>query len=162
MPVVCGIDPGKQGAIAFLDSRDQTARTYRMPLIKTDKKAICLSTVADVLQAKAPTLVGVEKVHAMPKQGVVSMFSFGVSFGGILGCCAALKLPVVLVTPQSWKQQILAGYDRSDKRSSVLFCASYFTRVLLDDKPVSASSLPDGVADALCIALYVQRVSKGS
>jgi crossover junction endodeoxyribonuclease RuvC len=47
--------------------------------------------------------VVVENVHAMPLQGVVSTFRFGMGVGIIHGVVGALRLPLTLVTPGTWK-----------------------------------------------------------
>ena len=46
------------------------------------------------IHSKNEISVVVEKVNAMPGQGVTSMFNFGQSFGAIKGICAALELPI--------------------------------------------------------------------
>ena len=56
------------------------------------------------LYSKDNIKVVVEKVSAMPGQGVTSMFNFGQSFGVIKGVCAAMQLPIFFVTPAKWKK----------------------------------------------------------
>ena len=45
----------------------------------------------------------IERVKAMPKQGITSAFQFGVGFGPVLGVLQALHLPTAFVTPAVWK-----------------------------------------------------------
>jgi crossover junction endodeoxyribonuclease RuvC len=70
-------------------------------------------------------LVVVEKVGAMPKQGVVSSFSFGKSFGEVLGAIKTLGLALELPMPQAWKKAVLAGTDHS-KTAAIAYVRSRF------------------------------------
>ena len=70
-------------------------------------------TLADWLAHFDVRLAALEKVGAMPGQGVVSMFTFGHAAGAVAGVLAALEVPVTLVTPQRWKKA--AGLIGTDK-----------------------------------------------
>ncbi len=68
----------------------------------------------------------VENVHAMPKQGVSSTFSFGVGFGILLGCLGGLRSPYTFVVTGFWKRKMGItgkGKDASRSRSLQLFPA---------------------------------------
>lgn len=94
----------------------------------------------------------IEKVGAMPGQGVTSMFSFGYGFGVWMGILAALKIPHTLVTPQAWKKEMFAGYDK-DTDSRVIA-----RRLFPVQTEESLSRKKDhGRADALLIAEYGRR-----
>ena len=61
--------------------------------------------------------VVVEDVHSMPKQGVSSVFKFGMGTGIIHGVAGALRLPLTLVTPNQWKAfHSLRGPDKEASR----------------------------------------------
>ena len=51
-----------------------------------------------------PMLACLESVHAMPKQGVTSMFTFGENFGFWKGVLRACCIPYILCTPQRWQK----------------------------------------------------------
>ena len=52
------------------------------------------------------------------KQGVSSTFTFGHAAGAVEGLCAAMRIPVTLVTPQAWKKRAgLIGKDKDAARS---------------------------------------------
>jgi crossover junction endodeoxyribonuclease RuvC len=94
----------------------------------------------------------IEKVSAMPKQGVTSMFNFGFSTGAIHGIVATLGIPRYLVTPQRWKNNILVG-TKKDKEAAIDYCRRAFPSVTL--LATEKSRKPhSGMADAICIALY--------
>jgi crossover junction endodeoxyribonuclease RuvC len=61
-------------------------------------------------------MVVVEQVHAMPRQGVSSTFSFGKACGMIEGVVAARGLPIAWVTPQRWKKAMGVTADKNSSR----------------------------------------------
>jgi len=145
-----GIDPGASGAIALLVGRELVS-VHDMPTVtvernKAQKRQVCPAGLSLLMQQLSPHKAIVEKVSAMPGQGVSSMFSFGRSVGIIEGVLAAKQIPVTFVTPQSWQKQSGAakGKDGSRQRVMELFPsqAHLFARVK-----------DDGRADAVLIAL---------
>ena len=48
--------------------------------------------LADLVAQMAPDIAVVEEVHALPRQGVVSTFTFGVSFGVVRGVLAPRRI----------------------------------------------------------------------
>ena len=69
-----------------------------------------------------------EKVNAMPGQGVVSMFNFGQNFGFIQGVLKAYEIPFELVPPQKWKKEFSVT---SDKNTSIEVAKRLFPGVNL-------------------------------
>ena len=144
-----GIDPGKSGALAvmYLDDDRSIIRikvipfeelAYRDALVCCkDEKVACL----------------VEKVGAMPGQGVVSMFSFGRNLGLIEGMLTALHIPYQLVPPQTWKKEFSLS---SDKQMSIDVCKRLFPNINLLATPRSRKE-NDGKAEALLMAEYARR-----
>tara|TARA_B100000683_G_scaffold225536_1_gene224146 strand:- start:3110 stop:3589 length:480 start_codon:yes stop_codon:yes gene_type:complete len=149
--IVIGIDPGINGAIARYNSSETSAATqliiWDMPILEVNKKkTISPYLVANILkEAAAP--VYIEKVAAMPGQGVTSMFNFGKGFGVILGAAAGLGLQTTQVTPQTWMKALKCqrGKDANRERACELFpqYADMFTR-----------KKDDGRADAALLAYY--------
>lgn len=154
MKTVVGVDPGKGGALAAMKA-DGTVSFIAMPISGTDIDATYVAewllSLANDITCK-PLYVCIEKVHAMPGQGVTSMFSFGFGTGLIHGVVAALKIPRMLVAPQTWKKLILVDTAK-DKNAAV----EYVRKMYPDMKiTVTARSKKphSGVADAICIARY--------
>jgi crossover junction endodeoxyribonuclease RuvC len=114
-----GIDPGKEGALAlFLDG--ELLDVVDMPIAGgVVSAALLVAELEDFARAAGsrPT-VYLEKVHAMPKQGVASSFGFGRSLGVVEGVVAALGWPLVWVAPQEWKKR--HGLLRQDKDAARL------------------------------------------
>jgi len=150
-----GIDPGLHGGIAVLGADGGVLQTWPMPVIGGEVHASELTDLLRSLrcldQQQDIRRVCLEKVGAMPKQGVSSTFKFGTGWGMVRGVCAALAIPVHLVPPTIWKKQILLGLSH-DKLGAAQFCASRW--------PTAELVLPgcrvphDGITDALCLAEY--------
>ena len=155
MNYVIGIDPGISGAIAiFEDGKLDTIidmPTLKIASGKTMKSHISAIGLVRILETS--TLVHnsvhivIEKVGAMPGQGVTSMFNFGRSAGIIEGVVAALQRPYTYVTPATWTKAVgrAAGKDASRMRAMELFPskAELFKR-----------AKDDGRADAALIAYW--------
>ena len=151
MSYVIGIDPGINGAIAMF--RDNVLFTVvDMPTLevdsgKTKKRHISAVGLRDILVYYPTAHVVIEKVGAMPGQGVTSMFNFGRSAGIIEGVVAAMHLPSTYVTPAAWTKAVgrAAGKDASRMRAMELFPskAELFKR-----------AKDDGRADAALIAYW--------
>jgi len=142
-----GVDVGIAGAVAFLNDDDSFIRVIDMPVMAgTGKRQqVNAAELAREVKHEGGTAY-VERVSAMPKQGVSSMFSFGTSYGIVLGVLAALQIPVVLVTPQSWKKRAgLAGKEKD--------CARTLAQQLYPQAALGRKK-DIGRADSLLIALY--------
>ena len=128
--VFIGIDPGKKGGIAYIDTQDNVSVT--VPYSDTMLIDLCrhFSGVEGVVCC-------LEKVSARPGQGVVSMFSFGQSVGYIKGVLESRHIPYQEITPQKWKSEF--GLN-SDKAASAEVCRKLFPDIsLLATLPQAAS-----------------------
>lgn len=147
-----GIDPGITGAVALWDMSIKALQVWDMPVLKVRGKSVLnepqLAHILRSLLPLADVQVYIEQVHAMPGQGVTSMFSFGMSYGIVKGILAGLDLPTTYVTPQSWQRQMQVpkgGKDASRSRALQLLprYAGLFSRVR-----------DNGRSDAALIALF--------
>ena len=123
MTVTIGIDPGMTGAIAaFIDG--ELLDIVDMPTADGTVAAVLLrhelKMFANAGFDTRPQVI-VEKVHAMPGNGAVSMFKFGRSLGVIEGVVGGLAWPLTWVTPQAWKKDAgLIGKDKDAARMLAL------------------------------------------
>lgn len=114
-----GIDPGVNGAVAVV-GKDTISFLSRLPSITTKlktktksgkdrtRKSLDPVALADIFRFKvfygtSPTVI-MEGVHAMPSDGGVSGFSFGTTYGVILGSLGAFGCRPTLISPASWKR----------------------------------------------------------
>jgi crossover junction endodeoxyribonuclease RuvC len=142
---ILGIDPGVSGAIAFYFS--ETPDRIAVEDVPVVAGEISAALLADRIKAFSPSIAIIERVASMPKQGVKSMFNFGVSFGQARGVVGALNIPLHYVTPAKWKKHFSLSSDKelSRKLAIHLFpaCAASF-----------ALKTKDGRAEAALIARY--------
>lgn len=121
--IVIGIDPGLKGAMAKLvnDSPAWTADLPTMDRPSGKGRQINGACLAEQLRHRNEVRVFIERVSAMPGQGVTGVFSFGFTAGVIDGVCAALGLPVEYVSPQVWKRHHgLLGKDKEASRARAI------------------------------------------
>ena len=147
--VSIGIDVGKRGGYAIIHD-EETYETH----IWDDKEFI--EVMWDVVQTtdyEERIVACVEKVGAMPHQGVTSSFNFGKSAGYIEGVLTALSIPYQLVPPQRWKKEFTLN---SDKQKSIDVCERLFPKVDLLPTP-RCKVKSDGMAEALLMAEYARR-----
>ena len=120
MTTVIGIDPGLTGALACIID-GELLDVVDMPTAGGLVSGIGVCEVLREFQWAGmddSPLVVVEKVGAMPGQGVASMFKFGRSLGVIEGAVAGKCMPLRWVTPQVWKGS--RGLLRQDKDAARL------------------------------------------
>ena len=147
--IYLGIDPGKSGAFAFL-SDNGFASVYAFDEA-TFINILRLHTRLKPEEIQLKCMM--EKVGAMPGQGVVSMFSFGMNYGWIQGVLTAEGVPYELVTPAKWKKEF--GVT-ADKNTSIEVCKRLFPDVNLK-KTERCKKDHDGMAEALLLAEFARR-----
>ena len=137
--IYIGIDPGAKGGIGIINgNRVQTIPYANQALLE----------VCQLFQGKS--FVTVEKVHAMPGQGVTSMFTFGRNYGYILGVLEAFQMEYATVEPRAWKKY----FDvTSDKQTSIDRCEELYPGINLLPTP-RCKKESDGMAESVMIARY--------
>jgi crossover junction endodeoxyribonuclease RuvC len=147
-----GIDPGLSGAIVIFEDGVPT-ECYRMPTMKIGaanrvNPYALASIIRPSIYADIETVAYVEQVGSMPGQGVASMFSFGHAAGVIQGVLGAFRIPVKMVTPQSWKKK--AGLTGKNKDASRTLAIQMWP----DWRELDKKGVGQAYADAAFIALY--------
>ena len=149
---ILGIDPGAGGALVLLDTKTNQLTVLDMPTVEIKRgqrmvNQVSAQLVAELLRGHKIDHAVMEKVHAMPGQGVSSMFAFGRAAGVVEGVLSGLSLPTTLVPPQEWQKamRVIGGKDGSRHRAMELFP---------EQAPMFARKKDDGRADAALIAAY--------
>ena len=100
---ILGIDPGYTGAIACLNTVTNELVVMDMPVAKNPKGKTTLDmpSLFGLFQGapRKNVLAVVEKVSAMPGQGVSSVFRFGEGFGALQMAIVARELPMQVCHP---------------------------------------------------------------
>lgn len=153
-----GIDPGISGAMALLDAAGRPRALFDTPTLNLEtRREYDLAQMRQTLEwvlAEGKTRAALELVHAMPGQGVVSMWRMGYGVGIWEGLLAALKVPVERVSPQRWKGVMLNGLPKGKD-------ASRYRAKALWPEWAERFSLKkhDGRAEACLIAEWLRRTA---
>jgi len=152
MMTYMGVDPGKSGAIAFLKHDFSKIAVHVMPLIGKD---IDGDQIRAWIKMYNPIGCTIEKAQAFPKDGASRAFTYGVGFGTVCEAIKGARIPYVLVRPQAWKKDVLAG-TKKDKDAAIDFICRRFPGVDLRATE-RCTKKHDGKADAGCIAVHAVR-----
>lgn len=148
--ITVGIDPGQKGGIALIKDG---ALIYAEPLPVINKQlaAPLLAAWFRDIEPDRPNRIIIEKVGAMPGQGVTSMFNFGYGAGIIEGVVGTLGYATQFVAPNIWKKALsLTGKDKHASRQLA-------ARLFPDQAGLFARVKDDGPAEAALIAYWGQR-----
>lgn len=144
--LICGIDPGAKGALAFLSNG------VLMTRVMPDANGI-----ADLLSDNPPDHVFVEKAQSFPGQGVSSAFNYGRHFGEILGVLITLRQRHTLVTPQMWARALHVGSKAGDAKARSLEVAKRLWPGFDWRASARCKIAHDGQVDAALIAEWGRR-----
>lgn len=176
--LILGIDPGKSGGLVLLSAKTgKIVKKKVMPLV--GKELLDTDAIDSFVKKYAHRIehVFMEKVAAMPFQGVVSMFSFGVVFGVLQGVVVGNSLPHTLVMPKAWQQRMFLGVPHvsksaqkgkgkkkqkvNDNKAMALIAAKrLFPKTSFI--PAGCRKEHDGLVDAALIALWGYWQLKGN
>ena len=114
---ILGIDPGAHGAIALLNESGELLEVVDMPSTPeaNGRTATNAPLLAGILGRSHARLAFCEFVGAHPTDAKAA-FAFGRARGVIEGCAGALGLPIVSLTPPTWKRaaDIPLGAENKD------------------------------------------------
>lgn len=139
-----GIDPGKKGGVCVMEDE---RILLLLPLTKDN-----FFEAVDLSPGPGEMIACLERVHAMPKQGSVSMFTFGEGYGWLKGVLDAEQVRYQEVPPQTWKKEFSLN---SDKNRSIEVAKQLFPEVSLFLP--GGRKEQDGLAEALLMAEYARR-----
>lgn len=121
---ILGVDPGLHGALAFYEPHTGDLVVVDTPIhhvrengaTKTKPDIYSLGILLDHWRPLVKFAV-IEKVSAMPGQGVTSCFNFGDVYGVLRGAIAANIIPIRDVRPTEWKRvmRLPGGKDNKDE-----------------------------------------------
>lgn len=160
--VILGVDPGVTGAISVFADGEFFA-VYDLPLQAAgygEKKRVDICALQDLLRDIARyamltphAAVYLEHSHAMPRQGVSSMFAYGRTSGIIEASLYAAGLvsresPPARIVPAAWKRRLNILGNGKPKDADLKLA-----RKLYPDAPLSLKKHHNR-ADAILIGRY--------
>lgn len=155
MSLYIGIDPGLSGGLAVVSEAGAVAELAVMPVEDGQVDGQALGALLWPHWPEARD-AAVELVHAMPGQGVTSMFTFGRGLGVLMGVLGSMGIRVKQPSPQRWKKDILGeAFDHKDKAGTMAWCAKAYPAAQLI--PPRCRVPHSGLADALALAEWCRR-----
>ena len=159
MGAYIGIDPGKKGGLSLIIN-GKAERAIGMP--KDHQKLLRFLVMA---KRYNPTVI-LEKSQAMRGQGVTGVFNYGKGYGELVGTCKTIGLPIVEISPQKWKNEIVGKKKRSKRKlnmkkskrkknlkiKSIAICKELFPNI--DLQPGRKRIDCDGIAESCLIGYY--------
>lgn len=145
-----GIDPGQSGAIAVLSGTGDIRLLTKMPETPGDvwDEIEYIGTMAR--RDNIGVFIYLEKVGAMPGQGIASTAKFMRGYGVLIGCLAASGLPHDLVAPGVWQKRMKC-LSKGDKNVTKRMAQQLFP----------TQKITHVTADALLIASYCRLTMAG-
>lgn len=138
--VILGIDPGKSGAFAVLDTHDMRVKTHDMPGTLEEKRVL----IADIGKLHS---CWIERPFFPRMIGIKNAVTIAQAFGEIKCCLFFAGVPTFEVDPSAWKKTMRLSTDKNSSRAlatqSFPDCSDQWARVK-----------DDGRAEAALIALY--------
>lgn len=157
----CGyvaVDPGKSGGIAFIQGR--MIQAWAMPETERDVWDLFETHIA----SDTPIQGVIEKVAAMPGQGITSMFTFGFGYGRVRMAMIGNKISFEEVRPQDWQRALgippRKKQETKDqfKRRLRAFCQQLFPKLYIWEE---TKTFQLTVCDAILMAEYLRRKDLG-
>ncbi len=153
-----GIDGGKSGGIALLDSDANIIKLWTMPIIQGKKKEYDIKEISEILadiKRDHPSIsVILESAQVIPLNGKLSCFQSGFCFGIFQALLISLKIPFQIVRAKEWQKTVFKGLNQKDtKANSILFCQNKYPDQDFR-KSARCRIKHDGLTDATCMAYY--------
>lgn len=108
MTRIIGIDPGKTGALAYMNG--STVKLYPFDDMSEQDIAELIESFAGV-----DAVAYLEKVNGFPDQGRAGIFTFGQGYGVLRGCLHSQRIPFHDVPPQTWQKALGLGKNYGSK-----------------------------------------------
>lgn len=145
MKILYSIDIGSKGAMSiFRDNKYITTLKYSSIDKWYDEIYYSIQEFG-----RDNVVIVIEKVHSMPKQGVVSTFNFGRKLGEVEAMCKILDIEPIWVSPREWKKHF--GLIGSPKNFSCIKAKELEPTIQCYGKK---GGCLDGVADSYLIGRY--------
>ena len=155
-----GVDPGQKGGLCVVSRPEDSVavtvqRAVPMPITKVNGKASLNTMALEDFFPHQPFIAVLEQVHAMPQQGVSSMFQFGRMYGAIEAMLDSTAYEIMYVSPRKWKGFYKLGAEKVD---AILQADKMFGPLAMWHERGRSGGLNiernSGVAEAALLGLY--------
>ena len=143
MKYYMGIDPGQSGGIAVVS---EPGEPWAVKMPDTERDIWDIFTMWTNQEGSIQALI--EKVHAMPKQGVSSTFKFGRGYGFLRACLIGAGIPFQEITAAQWQGKLHCR-TRGKKNVTKQLAQQWFPEL----------QITHATADALLLAELCRRIN---
>ena len=148
--IILGVDPGLHGGIAKLECvGGRIVKAVAVPMPVKDRE-LDLAEIVRFIQGADHCFI--ERVWGFPGGSSQSLCTTCMNYGKLLALIWVERIPCDEIPPRTWQAKILPKDCLDTKKASVAICQEKFPKVSLT--PGRKRKAHDGMADALCIALY--------
>jgi len=148
--IIAAFDPGINGGIARLEcTGDKIKKATAIPM-PVNQKELDLAEIVKFIQGADHCFI--ERVWGFPGGSSQSLCTTCMNYGKLLTLIWVERIPCDEIPPRTWQAKILPKGCLDTKKASVAICQEKFPEVSLT--PGRKRKAHDGMADALCIALY--------
>ncbi|QIV65798.1 crossover junction endodeoxyribonuclease [Mesorhizobium phage Cp1R7A-A1] len=126
MSLILGLDPGVNGALAFLDIDTWALEVIDAPKIETKiagsaRNHVDHGRLARLIRVRKPTHLVTEKLWSRPGQDSKSTFTLGRYLGHVeMAASMLLECTLMQPTPQEWKGDLHVSADKSLSRDRAI------------------------------------------
>jgi hypothetical protein len=142
--ITIGIDPGKNGAIAWI--ADGKPCVEKMPDTLADLWELIVAISLNAETGGLGIHAYLEQISSSPQMGVVSAFTFGNGYGHLEMALTAAGIPFERVRPQVW-QKAMGCMSKGDKNVTKRKAQELYPHL----------KVTHATADAILIATYGTR-----
>lgn len=167
--IFCGCDPGLTGAFAAISTGPDLITIYDFQ--KTPENRISPYDFKEHLDSiflhhnEESALCCLEKSQAMHGQGIVSAFTYGITYGILYSALVISNYDIIEVSPMKWKKEFDLNSNKKlgivrNKEDSINVAISLFPEQehnLRTQKKKGGFILHHGRAEALLMAEYARR-----
>lgn len=155
--VALGADPGNSGALSLLRNSGE------VETIKLNQDDETVVEAVRVWKSRFQHITAfIESVHAFPGQGLSSTFNFGRSYGFLVGMLLALKIRVVLTSPQRWQTAMGCARPKVAQGEKKESQTEHKNRTKARAQELFPEiTITHAIADSLLIAEYGRRLRAG-
>ena len=141
-----GVDPGNSGAAALITFMGEIVQTFKF---KDATYRDIFETFSEwtTFPETGQIYAYIEQVHAMPKQGVKSCFTFGQNYGALQMALTCAGIPYEYVTPVKWMNHLNCR-TKGDKNVTKAKAQREWPH----------HKITHAIADAMLIALYCKEM----
>lgn len=150
---VVGVDPGLQGAIAFVRLDMGDASVHDLPVLDRKIDIFALSEMLEQVRERFDLrLCLIESAMILPRQNAISGLTVGRNYGRLAGCIELARVPLQEVTPATWKRQLFGVKKTGVDRKAIKEAAISKARMMFPHLAHSLLKSKDGRAEALLLA----------